>query len=86
MFPAFLLIWTGLIFAIKIANVVLEYVLHKRIAAFHTLANKITGFVLFLLPFTLNFAELKYSGSTVCIAASFAAIHEGYLVIKKGKC
>ena len=44
--------------------------------------NKITGLVLFLLPLTLPFAELKYSSIAVCSIATFAAIQEGFYIAK----
>ena len=40
-----------------------------------------TGALLFGLPFTISFVDLKYSAIVVCVAASFAAIQEGYFVI-----
>lgn len=41
----------------------------------HTLLNKLTGLVLFLLPLTLHFIPLEYSA-----AATGAALQEGYLI------
>lgn len=52
----------------------------KRFVAEHTVMNKITGFLLFLLPFTLKLIRLKYSAVTVCLAATFAAIQEGHFI------
>ena len=55
-------------------------------AAEHTVMNKITGFMLFILPFTLPFIDLTYSGGLVCAAAIFAAVQEGHLIRKNVKC
>jgi len=44
------------------------------------LINKVTGVLLFLLPLTFSFIELKYSATVVCVIATFAAVHEGYLI------
>ena len=39
-----------------------------------------TDILLFVLPLTLTFIDLKYSGAAVCAAATFAAIQEGHLI------
>lgn len=46
----------------------------------HTIMNKVTGFMLFILPLTFVFIELKYSAVVVCTIATFAAIQEGHLI------
>ena len=38
------------------------------------------GLLLFLLPFTLIFIELKYSAIVVCSVATFTAIQEGHFI------
>ena len=38
--------------------------------------NKITGLLLFLLPLTLHFIDIKYSSLLVCSIATFSAIQE----------
>ena len=43
-------IWTGVIALIKVVNVIYGLAMKKGLAAKHTLANKATGFLLFLLP------------------------------------
>lgn len=72
--PPPLLIWVLIIFIIKCANILFGILKHKPFAADHTAANKITGFLLFLLPLTLSFIDIKYSGSLLCLAATYAAI------------
>ncbi|MBO4384239.1 MAG: hypothetical protein J5854_02305 [Clostridia bacterium] len=42
--------------------------------------NKATGKLLFVLPLTLAFIDLRYSGAIACAAATFAAIQEGRLI------
>lgn len=82
--PLFLWIWTGAIAVIKVVNVISGYSVHKKFVAMHTVMNKITGLMLFLLPLTLKFIELKYSGGVVCVVAAFASIQEGHY-IRTGK-
>ena len=42
-----------------------------------------TGLLLFILPLTLEFIEIKYCLIAVCIIATISAIQEGYLIIKE---
>jgi CDP-diacylglycerol--glycerol-3-phosphate 3-phosphatidyltransferase len=43
--------------------------------------NKITGLLLFLLPLTISFVELKYTATIVLSIATLSAIQEGFYVI-----
>ena len=58
-------------------------VIKKSFTAQHTVLNKITGAILFVLPLTLTFVDLSYSAGVVCTVATVAALNEGYLVIFK---
>ncbi|MGN0329410.1 MAG: CDP-alcohol phosphatidyltransferase family protein [Lachnospira sp.] len=78
--PTWLYIWIGVIALIKVFNIISGYIVQKKFVAKHTIVNKITGVVLFILPLTLSVVNLKYSGGFICIIAFWAAIHEGYLI------
>ena len=78
--PAWLIIWIIVIAVIKAVNLVSGYVMRKEIVVLHTVMNKVTGMLLFVLPLTLAFIDLKYSGATVSAVATFAAIQEGHLI------
>ena len=79
--PQWLWIWGVIIAIIKIGNIILGYVYKKQFISLHTVMNKITGLLLFLLPFTLSLAEVKYSFIAVCSIATFAAIQEGICIV-----
>ena len=74
--PAWLWIWIGVIAMIKIGNAAWGFVRTKKLLSPHTVLNKITGLLLFLLPVTVIFIELTYTLPIVCIGATVAAIHE----------
>ena len=76
-------IWIAVIAVIKATNIAWGFIRKKRFASVHTVLNKITGLLLFLLPFTLQFIEPTYSFAAVCIIATIAAIQEGYYTINK---
>ena len=78
--PVWLWIWIAVIALIKVINIISGYVKQKKWIAPHTVMNKITGALCFLLPFTLSFINLKYSAIVVCAAATFAAIQEGHYI------
>ena len=79
--PRWLWIWGGLIATIKISNIIWGYVSQKQFISLHTIMNKATGLLLFLLPLTISFVELKYTAIVVCSIATFSAIQEGVYVI-----
>ena len=78
--PQWLWIWGAVIAIIKAGNIILGYISEKQFISPHTVMNKITGLLLFLLPLTLSFAEIKYSFVAVCSIATFAAIQEGIYI------
>jgi len=78
--PRFIWIWGAVIAIIKIANIIWGYVSKKQFISLHTAMNKLTGLLLFLLPLTLSFVELKYSAVAVCSIATFAAFQEGLYI------
>ena len=78
--PAWLYVWIGIIAFIKAVNIVSGFVVQKRFVAVHSVMNKATGALLFLLPLTLPAVPLKYTAIVVCAAATFAAIQEGYFI------
>ncbi len=84
--PRWLFIWGIVIATIKIINIIWGYVFKKQLVAMHTVMNKITGLLLFLLPLTLSIIELKYSAIAVCSVATLASIHESVCIgIKSNK-
>ena len=80
--PIWLWIWIVAIGGIKTVNVIGGFVLAERFIVEHTILNKITGVLLFLLPLTLFWVELKYSAMVVCVVATISAIQEGCYIIK----
>ena len=75
-------IWIAVIAIIKFANFVLGFVLRKKLVDYHTVLNKITGFLLFLLPLTLQFIKPTYIFALVCTVATIAAVQETYYIVK----
>ena len=78
--PMWLIIWIIVIAAIKGINLISGYVMHKEFVAVHTVMNKITGILLFILPLTFTIIDMKYSGAFVSAVATFAAIQEGHYI------
>ena len=74
--PQWLWLWAGVIVVIKVVNQLSALVMHVRCSFPHTLANKVTGFLLFIaVPMT--FVSI-IPISIVAAIATFAAIQEGY--------
>ena len=78
--PAWLYIWIAIIAFIKVANIAAGYIRQKEFLSVHSIMNKVTGGLLFVFPLTLLFIDLSYSAAVVCVVATAAAIHEGYLI------
>ena len=74
--PKWIWVWIVIIAIIKIFNVILGFIYTKKLISLHTVMNKITGLLLFLLPPALQFIESRNSFAVVCIIATIAAIQE----------
>lgn len=74
-------IWTGIIALIKVVNVISGFAMKKGFVAKHTIANKATGILLFLLPMIILWEVIKVPYIVlVCLLATFAAVQEGHLI------
>ena len=78
--PAWLYAWIGIIALIKVVNIISGFVVQKKLVAVHSVMNKATGALLFMLPLTIPAVGLKTSAVIVCAAATFAAIQEGHFI------
>ena len=79
-FPKWLWIWGGVIVAIKVINQVCALVLYKKCVFPHTIANKVTGALLFVgVPLTM-FLESNVPMIIIAVVATFAAVQEGHFI------
>ena len=77
-FPTWLWTWIVIIAIVKIGNYVWGLLSNKKLVSIHTILNKVTGFLLFLLPLTLSVIEPTYSSAVVCFMATLSAVNEVY--------
>ena len=76
--PTWLWIWAGVIVAIKIINQVSALVVYKRFCFPHTVANKLTGLLLFLAVPAVFWSVIPIA--IVAAVATFAAAQEGHFI------
>ena len=77
--PTWLWIWAGVIVIIKIINQISSLVINKRFCFPHTLANKLTGLLLFFAVPSVFWSVIPIS--IAAAVATFAAIQEGRLFL-----
>jgi len=78
--PAWLYAWIGIIALIKVVNIISGLAVQKKLVAVHSVMNKATGVLLFLLPLTIPAVPLRDSAIVICAEATFAAIQEGHFI------
>ena len=79
-FPKWLWIWGGVIVATKIINQIFALVMYKKCIFPHTIANKVTGVLLFVgVPLTV-FLESFVPMVAIAVVATFAAVQEGHFI------
>lgn len=78
--PSWLWSMVLIIVTIKLINQVSAWMVHRRFAFLHTLANKLTGFMLFIsIPLFVCCEELMPLMIT-SVLATYAAIEEGHII------
>ena len=65
---------------LRIINAICSYTYYKKIVLPHTIANKITGFILFIAPFIIINVNPIISEIIICSIATFAAVQEGHYI------
>lgn len=80
--PLWMIVWVGVIALIKLFNITIGFVRNHTLTAVHSVINKITGVLMFILPFTLTIINIRYTAGLVCIVATVAAIMESRTVIQ----
>ena len=78
--PVWMIVWVGVIALIKLVNIAIGFVRHHTLTAVHSVINKVTGVLVFILPFTLQIINIRYTAVFVCAVATVAAIMESYTV------
>lgn len=78
--PQWLWVWIVVIVTIKMSNIIWGLIRRKTLISVHSALNKATGFVLFLLPLTMQIVELNLSLAIACLIATIAAVQEGYCI------
>ena len=75
--PSFaILLWIILIGVLRFASMIVAKRKYGKVAMLHTLANKLTGFALFLFPLFLSFIPKTLVMILICLLASLSAIEE----------
>lgn len=85
-FPIWLLLWVGIIIAIKIANIAIGFAKHKTFVAVHSKMNKICGIVVYITPLFIGL-NIKWQLKAifiafVCLFANVSAIDESIKILK----
>ena len=79
--PLWMIVWVGAIALIKLINIVIGFVRRHTLTAVHSAINKVTGTLVFILPFTIPIIDIRYTAPLVCVVATVAAIMESRTVI-----
>ena len=81
--PVWLWCWIGAIAAIRIGNLLTGALRGNGMEMLHTKANKLSGPLLFLLPLCLQRIPVLPAAAGICLVCSFAALQEGFLILRQ---
>lgn len=75
-FEKWVFIWIGVIAFLKLLSVIIVYSKYKLFGMLHTVANKITGLLLFLFPLLYSWVHADALIYALCAAATLTAVEE----------
>ena len=81
--PTTLWMMIGLVALVKIVNAISSYLVRQRIEFLHTIANKLTGILLFIGTMTIGQSYFIAVAWVIACIALFAAIQEGHIIRSK---
>lgn len=71
-----LLVWIIAIFVLRMLSLLVVFIRYKTFAMLHSVLNKVTGFLIFLYPFSLLFTKANTGLYFICMTACISAIEE----------
>ena len=74
--PGWLMMWILIIAVVKIATLAIIFLHRKNMQSYHSPLNKLTGFLLFLMPLSVSFIDPGIPSVLVCAIASLSAVQE----------
>lgn len=80
--PNEIIYWIIIIFLNRIYNIIISYIYNKKIILMHTIANKITGLLLFISPLIFQRSNHILFEIIICMIATFSALQEWYYIRK----
>ena len=83
--PMWMYIWIAAIVLIKFISILIGYMKQNKFVAVHSVLNKITGGLIFVLPLTLSFIDIFYSSIAICVIATAAAVWECCAIVRMQK-
>lgn len=74
--PSWIIIWIVIIGAVKTIVIVLSSLKKRKLYIKHSFANKLAGFLIFILPLFINVFDIKCITIVVCIVATISIISD----------
>lgn len=74
--PAFVWYLVGAIVLMRVASYIVSAVKFRKMASLHTIMNKITGFLVFLVPFFIHTKLGVALCTLICVLAIIAAVED----------
>lgn len=74
--PLWIRAWTAIIAVTKLTGILLASKKSRRLTVRHSLANRLTGIMIFLFPLTVRVVDVKAGAVLVCSVATLAVIDE----------
>ena len=83
--PVWVWLWIATIGITKLAGIIIGSYKQQELSVPHSITNKLTGILLFCLPFAIVWFEALIPAVIVCISATASLFEDSYLAGKSRK-
>lgn len=83
--PLWIWLWTAAIAVVKLCGIAYESIKARGLRIRHSVANKLTGLLIFLLPFSVRYADVSCGAAVICSVATLAAADDIFRRKKREK-
>lgn len=81
--PTFIWFLVGVIIALRVASYVVSAVKFRKIASLHTIMNKVTVFLVFVVPFFVHTPVIVGLCTLICVLGIVATLEDLFIHIRK---
>ena len=84
--PMWICLWTVVVGSVKLVTVIVGSARNRKLSIPHSVTNRLTGFLLFCLPFAVVWFEVVIPAVVVCSVATISLLEDIHILLTTKSC